>query len=92
MLHRSAAGRWSPHNTVSGLTLQTDSRAVIGCPQEKMEEQLRPLFAALEEIQGRLAKGGSIPNFGSLKDWALVSTLCCLPSAPKPWPRDLGPN
>jgi hypothetical protein len=41
--------------------------------QEKLEEQLRPLFALLEDIQGRLAKGGKVPNFGSLKDWALVS-------------------
>ncbi|KAK9902066.1 hypothetical protein WJX75_003064 [Coccomyxa subellipsoidea] len=40
--------------------------------QEKLEEQLRPLFALLEDIQGRLAKGGKVPNFGSLKDWALA--------------------
>lgn len=43
--------------------------------QEKLEEQLRPLFALLEDIQGRLAKGGKVPNFGSLKDWALVSHI-----------------
>ncbi|CAL8465978.1 g5514 [Coccomyxa elongata] len=40
--------------------------------QEKMEEQLQPLFALLEDIQGRLARGGKIPSFGSLKDWALA--------------------
>ena len=40
-----------------------------------MEEQLQPLLALLEDIQGRLARGGKIPNFGSLKDWALVRPL-----------------
>lgn len=44
--------------------------------QEKMEEQLQPLFALLEDIQGRLARGGKIPSFGSLKDWALVRPPC----------------
>ncbi len=46
--------------------------------QEKLEEQLQPLFALLEEIQGRLARGGKIPSFGTLKDWALVCRLLWL--------------
>lgn len=35
-----------------------------------MEEQLKPLFALLEDINSKLAKGGKVPYFGTLKDWA----------------------
>ena len=39
-----------------------------------MEVQLRPLVAALEEVNGRLGKGGRVPNLGSLSEWAQVRT------------------
>jgi hypothetical protein len=48
--------------------------------QAKVEEQLKPLFQLLEDIQGRLGKGAKVPYFGTLNDWAEVRppTTCHL--------------
>ncbi len=40
-----------------------------------MEVQLKPLVAALEDVNGRLAKGGRVPNLGSLSEWAQVMNI-----------------
>ena len=40
--------------------------------QAKVEQQLKPLQAALDAIAARLGKGGKVPSFGSLTEWAQV--------------------
>ena len=51
----------------------------LACSQAKVEAQLRPLQACLDDITGRLQKGGRLPAFGSLAEWAQV---CACHAAP----------
>ncbi len=54
------------------------------CAQARVDAQLKPLQLALDDVVARLAKGGQLPSFGSLAEWAQVRRKRFLAPAPCP--------